>query len=109
MPTSVLPFDLFVFVFFPTPVFLYKHAFLFHILSSTLTSMIVDIQLQSPTLRVAVLADSIDSLDPSQSKTKANALKAIIIHTSSPTVPLFRGTVPIFGSKFTFLTVFSAH
>ena len=57
MPTSVLPFDLFVFVFFPTPVFLYKHAFLFHILSSTLTSIIVDIQLQSPTLRVMALAD----------------------------------------------------
>ena len=51
-------FNLFVLVFFPTPVFLYKHAFLFHILSSTLTSVIIDIQLQSPTLRVAVLADS---------------------------------------------------
>ena len=53
MLTSVLPFDLFVFVVFPTPVFLYKHAFLFHIL----TSIIVDIQVQSSTVRVAALAD----------------------------------------------------
>ena len=56
MLTSVLPFDLFVLVFFPTPDFLYKHAYLFHILSPTLTP-IVDIQLQSPTLRVVALAD----------------------------------------------------